>query len=196
MIVCAYALSLAGCGSGAPFGDRASSGLVGNLDAHSLSGLSAHPGEPVDSIGWLQNRTAGTVTLESATVLPMKGFRAPKLVGVAVERMGSGGRGMVTGGAWTGWPPNWRHAARLAGYQVRSGGDQWHHSALIEFAVVANGLGRYAVAGVNVTVRTDGGPKTVQVIGPLAFCVSAERRPAPCPDSFTNRAISASRALA
>jgi hypothetical protein len=182
----ACAVSLAGCGS---------TGLVGNQNAGSVSDVSVTVGQPADSIAWIQNRTGQAVTLESATVLPLKGFRRPRLVHVAVERMGgSTFRGIATGGADRGWPPS-IPVTRLSGYRLQSGGTMAHHSAMIVFGVVAGAIGRYAVAGVNVTVQKDGAPVTVQAIGPLAFCVSTKQHVVPCPTAFTDRALRASNAF-
>jgi hypothetical protein len=170
-------------------------GLIGNENAGSLSGLSVTRGEPVASFGLLEDRTGRTVMLKSATVLPLTGFRVPRLVGVAVERKGSTFRGVTVGGAARGWPPSGIRVRRLSGYRLQSGSTLARRTAVIVFGVVARSVGRYAVAGVNVRVRMGGTTVTVKVIGPLAFCVDRPRHVVPCPDGFTTRALRASQAL-
>jgi len=82
----------------------------------------------------------------------------------------------------------------LAGYRLPSSGTVAQRTALIVFGVVGRHAGRYAIAGVNIEVRENGSTVTVQAIGPLAICVSANQHGPPCPDSFTDRALKASKA--
>ena len=178
-------LALVGCGS---------PGLIGNLNAGTLSGmLHVLPGETVDSVAQLENRSGRTVTLRSATILPLKGFRAPRFVAVAVEHHGL--RGVMTGGEVTGWPNRSLHVVGLSGYRLPSRGSSDRNVAFVVFAVAARKPGRYALAGVNVTVVENGSAVTAQAIGPVDFCVSTHHPPVSCPSSFTNRAFNASIAL-
>ena len=183
----ACTLALVGCGS---------TGLVGNLNAGTLSGMShVLPGETVDSVAQLENRSGNTVTLRSATILPLKGFRAPRLVAVAVERRGRTLHGVMVGGEVTGWPNSNLHVVRLSGYRLPSRGSWERNVAFVVFAVAARRPGRYALAGVNVTVVENGSAVTAQAIGPVDFCVSTHQPPVSCPASFTHRAFRASVAL-
>jgi hypothetical protein len=153
------------------------------------------PGETVDSVAQLENRSGHPVTLRSATILPLKGFHPPRLVGVAVERRGRTLRGVMTGGAVTGWPNRSLHVGRLSGYRLPSHGSWHRNEAFVVFVVAARKPGRYALAGVNVTVIENGSKVTARAIGPVAFCVSTRHPPASCPASFTKRAFAASIAL-
>jgi hypothetical protein len=187
LVPCVCAVTLAGCGS---------TGLVGNLNAGSLSGVShVRPGETVDSVGWLANRSGRPVTLKSATILPLKGFHAPQLVGVAVERRGRTLHGAMVGGEAIGWPNRTQHVVPLSGYRLPAHGSWDRNVALVVFALAARRPGRYALAGVSVTVVENGSVVTAPAIGPVAFCVSTHRPPVSCPASFTNRAFRASIAL-
>lgn len=185
--MCACALALTACGS---------TGLVGNHNARSESGVNATPGRTVDSVGWLVNHSGRTVALQSATVLRLKGFPPPTLTHVAVERIGRGStfQGLMTAGATTGWPPSGIRVRQFRGYRLRSEGPLVRHTALIVFGLVARTVGRYAVAGVNVTVRDDGSAVTVHVIGPLDLCVGTKRHAVSCPGSFGNRVLRAAEA--
>ena len=186
-LVLACAVAVTACGS---------THLTGTQNAGTVSGLnSIPPGAVADSIGWIENRSGRTVTLESATVLPLKGFRTPTLVDVAVERVGATFRSDMTGGAVRGWPPPSMSVARLFGYRVRPGRTVFRRTALVVFGVAARRVGRYAVAGVKVMVRDDGAPVTVQAIGPLTLCVSTKRHPVSCPSSFGDRALRQSNAF-
>lgn len=187
-MVLACALSLGACGG-------AHRGLAGTRNAGTVSGLSVASGEPAYSVAWLQNATGQTVTLESATILALRGFQTPKLVGVAIERTGSTYRGVMVGGAGAGWPASGLRVTRFSGHRLRSGGATPHHTALIVFGAVASATGEYAAAGVNVVVRKNGRRVTVHAIGPLAFCVFPKHHVRHCPTSFIDRAENASIGL-
>ena len=173
--------------------------LIGNQNAGTLSAFTVKPGQAADSIGWLVNRTGQTVTLESATVLPLKGFRTPRLLGVAVERWNPkshGFRDAPTAGAGRGWPPSGlTRTVALTHYRLESGGGLRHHTALIVFGVVSRSAGRFAAAGVTVTVRI--GDRLVQAksIGPLLFCVTTKQYDVSCSDRGQQQALRASKAF-
>ncbi|HET7016568.1 MAG TPA: hypothetical protein VFI65_21780 [Streptosporangiaceae bacterium] len=59
------------------------SGLVGNIAEGTSAGLGTTPGRPADFTGYLVNNTGQVVILESARLLPLKGFRAPRLIHLA-----------------------------------------------------------------------------------------------------------------
>lgn len=180
-------LALAACGS---------NGLVGNLNAGTLSGMfHVLPGEKIDSVAELANRSGHTVTLRSAHILTLKGFHSPRLVGVAVERRGRTLRGVMTGGALAGWPNRSLHVLELSGYRLPPRGSWYRNTAFIVFAVTAHRPGRYALAGINVVVEENGSTTTAEAIGPVAVCVSTLEHPVNCPKSFTDRAMKASIAL-
>jgi hypothetical protein len=166
---------------------RGSPNLIGNQNAGSLSGLAVRPGQSADSVGWLVNRSGQTVTLVSAKVLPLEGFRTPRLVGVAVEAWNTdlpGFRGTgPTGGAVAGWPPTrMARTVPFTHYRLGSGGSLWHHTALIVFGVRSHSVGTFGVAGVTVTVRVGHDLVKVQSIGPLLFCVTTKQLPVSCPN--------------
>ena len=182
---CAAAAALAGCGG--------STGLVGTLNAGTISGIpNVHPGQPVNSVAALQNRSGHSVTLDSATILPLKGFRSPKLIGFAVESRGRTLRGVTTRGAWTGSPRQRRVLLPLHGHELPPRGSWDRNTAFIVFTVLADHPGRFALAGLTMRVVDNGSRVTAQAIGPLAFCVSSKQRVVTCPSRFTNRAFRAS----
>jgi hypothetical protein len=66
-------------------GSSGSLHLVGSLAARNLGGGPAVVGEAADYTAFLVNTSHVPVTLESASLLPLRGFTAPRLLHVAVE---------------------------------------------------------------------------------------------------------------
>ncbi len=120
--------------------------------------------------------------MESATLLPLKGFPAARLVHEAVEprlRYATSDRD---------WPPDepkfrlWK----FLGYQVQPG-----HRVNILFSVAARKLGNYAADGFTLTVLISGRRATVDIISIAETCIyKIENRS--CPDSFIERLENAS----
>jgi hypothetical protein len=169
------AAALASCSS-----DPAA-GLNGTIGAGTSAGVDTLSGLPADYTGFLGNHSGHAVVLRSATLWPLKGFRAPRLVHLAVET------GLIYISSGNGWPPQrYRHPmARFAGYHLRTG-----HRAQILYSVVASEPGQYADEGIRVTLLVAGSTVTVNVISPAATCVvrSWQGR---CPRSFDNKVFNA-----
>lgn len=153
-------------------------GLDGKIGIGSGGGNLTTPGVPADYTGYLGNHTGQVVILKSATLLPLAGFKAPRLVHLAVEP----GRDVVA--ADRGWPPDsGQGIAPFAAHRVLSG-----HRVQILYSVEASRPGEYADAGIRVTVLVSGVAVTVDVVSPAPTCV----RPTlnvkhDCPQSFYNR---------
>jgi len=125
--VAGLTLGLAGCSS---------SGVIGDNNAGTLSGMShVLPGKTVDSVALLENHSGHPVTLRSATILPLGGFHAPRLMAVAVETHGRTARGLMSGGEVTGWPNSQLHVARLRGYELPSDASSDRGIAFTAFAM-------------------------------------------------------------
>jgi hypothetical protein len=89
-------------------------GLDGAINGGTWAGIPVRPFEIADYTGFLGNNTGQVVTLESASLVPLKGFPAPRLAHVAVEP----GKAFIASGR--GWPPV-RGAESFTGYRVRRG---------------------------------------------------------------------------
>ncbi len=163
----ALATSCAGSGSG----------LVGNIGAGAWAGVPTTPGRPADYTGFLANNSGHVIILRSATLLPLKGFRAPKLIHEAIEV------GKNFASSARDWPPtNPRFPLKnFAGYHVLPG-----RRVNILYSIVARKLGGYADAGIEVTVQANGSPVTVDIISVAATCI-VEAIGHDCPDSFYKR---------
>jgi hypothetical protein len=153
------------------------SGLIGNVAEGTSAGLGTTPGRPADYTGYLENRTGHDVILKSARLLPLKGFRAPRLIHEAVYS----GRTVATSAF--DWPPKGLRLSlkRFAGYRIRPG-----RRIMILYSVVAHRLGVYADAGLKVTVLVNGSQGVVDVISFAGTCVIRSLNH-DCPDSFYRR---------
>ncbi len=158
---------LAACGS-------PPSGLDGSIGKGTSAGTLTTPGVVADYTGFLANHTGRVVTLQSARLLPLTGYRTPRLVRLAVEQ----GHDFVA--SWRGWPPHGHglHLAPFAGYRVWRG-----HRVQILYGVVAAKPGRYADAGIRVTVLVGGSLVSVNVLSYAGTCVKRVLK-VDCPDSF------------
>jgi hypothetical protein len=128
------ALSVAGLAGLAACGDPAS-GLDGAIGHCCSAGVTTTPGKPADYTGFLANHTDQAVILKSATLLPLKGFRAPRLVHLAIEPR----REFVA--SEIGWPPagDNLHLVPFASAHVRRG-----RRVQILYSVIAGKVGEYA----------------------------------------------------
>ncbi|MGO9161494.1 MAG: hypothetical protein ACLP7J_12400 [Streptosporangiaceae bacterium] len=141
------------------------------------------PGEPADYTGFLINHTGQVVTLKSARLLPLRGFRPPRLVHLAIEP------GKDFAAADSGWPPSTEgrdHIQPFAGARIPSGNKRVN----ILYAVAATKLGDYGDAGIRVTVLAGGTLATVDVLSVAGTCVVPSRK-ITCPVSFQNRITNA-----
>jgi hypothetical protein len=119
------------------------SGLIGNIAEGTSAGLGTTPGRPADFTGYLANHTGQVVILESARLLPLKGFRAPRLIHQAVYT------GRLAATSDFDWPPTKPPLPlrNFAGYRLRPG-----RRIMILYPAVAHRLGEYADAGLRMTV--------------------------------------------
>jgi hypothetical protein len=153
------------------------SGLIGNIAEGTSAGLGTTPGRPADFTGYLVNHTGQVVILASARLLPLKGFRAPRLIHEAAYT----GRTVATSAF--DWPPTGLRLSlkKFGGYRVRPG-----RRIMILYSVVARRLGGYADAGLRVNVLVNGSPEVVDVISFAGTCIVKSLKH-DCPDSFYNR---------
>jgi hypothetical protein len=151
--------------------------LNGNLAARNVGGAPARVGQPADYTVFVVNNTSQSVTLRSATLLPLRGFTAPRLAHVAVEA------GRQIAYAVLDWPPGRGFDLRpFAGYVVHPG-----KRVQIMYSIVAGSPGDYVAKGVRVTASQGGDLLSVDALGASLTCVSAARHPHPCPGSTINR---------
>lgn len=157
------------------------SGLDGTIGAGSSGGSATTPGRPEDYTGFLANHTGQVVILKSAQLLPLKGFRTPRLIHEAIEP------GLAYAIADRDWPPDEPRLvlASFAGYRIKPG-----RQVKILYSVVGSRLGEYADAGIRVTVLVNGTQGTVDVISHAGTCVVAALGH-DCPDSFYSRVLHA-----
>ena len=155
-------------------------GINGNAGARDTGSMRVKVSQLAAYSGYLANKSGHTVTLESASILPLSTFRSPRLGNhIAVET------GPAIGGALSGWPHG--PAARpyglkpFNGYRVASGAQ-----IRILYSVAADRTGLYASDGLTVIVKVDGSRQTIAVRGGEATCVTA-RGHDNCPDWFLNR---------
>lgn len=115
--------------------------------------------------------------LQSATLLPLQGFRAPRLIHEAIEV------GKDFASSARDWPPtNPRFPLKdFAGYRVPPG-----RRINILYSIVARKLGGYADSGIKVTVQFNGSQATVDVISIAATCI-VRAIGHDCPSSFYKR---------
>ena len=153
------------------------SGLIGNIAEGTSAGLGTTPGRPADFTGYLVNHTGQVVILESARLLPLKGFHAPRLIHEAAYT----GRPIATS-AYD-WPPRGLRLSlkKFAGYRIQPG-----RRIMILYSVIAHRLGEYADAGLRVTVLVNGSRGAVDVISFAGTCIVKSLKH-DCPDSFYNR---------
>jgi hypothetical protein len=171
------AVLVAGGPTGLAACSEPASGLDGSIGYCCSAGVATAPGQPADYTGFLANHTGHVVTLKSATLLPLKGFRTPRLVHLAVEPT------REFAASETGWPPagDNLHLVPFAGAHVSRG-----RRVQILYAVVAGKVGEYGDAGIRVTVVVGSSPATVDVLSAAGTCV--KRNPnIDCPNSFYNR---------
>ncbi len=175
IVLCVF---VAACGGGLQ-------GINGSEGINLLAGIGVQPRQVADYSSFLINNSGKTVTLASATLLPTRGYKAPRLKGVAIEL----GRDFVAVG--TGWPEPNDVAGKLAGfekYRVPNG-----QRIQILYGVYADRAGNYADGGLYVTLRDASGDSAiVRVYGNATTCVSAKA--APCPAGFSERVTKTVRA--
>jgi hypothetical protein len=153
------------------------SGLIGNIAEGTSAGLGTTPGRPADYTGYLENHTGRVVILKSARLLPLKGFRAPRLIHQAVYA------GRLSATSDFDWPPTKPPLpiTNFAGFRIRPG-----RRIMILYSVVARRLGEYADAGLTVTVLVNGSRAVVDVISFAGTCIIKSLKH-DCPDSFYSR---------
>ena len=152
-------------------------GLVGTIAEGTSAGAPTTPDRPADYTAYLANHTDHVVVLKSAQLLPLKGFRSPRLVHEAVET------GRTVASSDRDWPPTGPRLSLtdFAGYRVQPG-----REVRILYSVMAHRLGEYADAGIKVTALVNGGWATVDVISFAGTCiVRAIGRN--CPGTFYQR---------
>jgi hypothetical protein len=149
-------------------------GLDGAINGGTWAGIPVRPFEIADYTGFLGNNTGQVVTLESASLVPLKGFPAPRLAHVAVEP----GKAFIASGR--GWPPV-RGAESFTGYRVRRG-----QRVQIAYGVEASKVGEYGDEGIRVTVLVGGDSVTVTVLSVAGTCVIQMPLKHDCPQSFYN----------
>lgn len=171
--VVAIALAVSVAGAVVACGGGASAGLDGTINARESANIGVRAGEPADFTAVLMNRSGHDVTLESVTLLALKGFREPKLYAAAVQL---GKMSVFAGRNWPAWGVV---AGPVKGHIVHPG-----TTVKIPFAVLAQGLGNYAVAGLAVKVRRGGSTGTVRVISPSGMCVVRPHRSRACSEQF------------
>ena len=160
-------------------------GLSGSAGVGFSSNVPTRVGEAGDFTGFLSNRSGQTITLESATMLPQKGFRTPRFMGAMIEL----GKGFYI--AAYRWPPAKQPKAdvplaALRGFRLMSG-----HRAQILYGVVGDRPGEYAARGVTVKVRAGSEQASVAVISLGGICVSTlpPKRQHPCSNAFNQRLV-------
>lgn len=153
------------------------SGLDGSIGKGTSGGAGTLADMPADYTGFLANHTGQVVVLKSAALLPLHGYRTPRLVHLAVEL------GLRFAASDIGWPPGAPGLDLVASaeYRVQPG-----KRVKILYGVVASKLGEYADAGIRVTVLVGGSPATVDVVSYAGTCVLRNLNH-DCPDSFYNR---------
>ncbi len=172
------AVGLGGCGG--------VSGLNGTPGKTSWGSISVTRGQAGDFTAFLVNHSGGTVTLESAKLIPLKGFATPRLRGMAIEP----GRGFVGAGRGSPLAQSRIETVRFRGFKLRDG-----YRAQVLYAIAGPGVGRdYAAEGVVVSVREGSSAATVKVIGPGGICVL--KKLGDCSKTFENRFTRAAQALA
>jgi len=156
---------------------------IGGLTGVSGSGIygtgSATPGQIRFFTVNLSNDSGGVVKLESATLLPLRGFAPPRLVRIGVEPENSppvGGFEFVG----SGWPPGLGTVA-LRGFHLSD-----NHAAAITYGVSSSDVGNVAAAGVRVLVSSGSRRQQVNVYGILGVCVAQKRR-SRCPPAFRHQ---------
>jgi hypothetical protein len=119
----------------------------------------ARAGQVIDFPARLQSGTPGTVTLIRAQLIPLPGFRTPKLVHLSVFT----GCGLnLSSSAW-GWPikvpddGGTVSGRNLSGARVWTGvyGRKGCYSAIV-YGVMASSVGPFAAGGLRITFKTGG----------------------------------------
>jgi len=153
-VLCA-ALSLAGCSDGNSMNQKYFGGA-----AASMGGDGAEYGQIIDFTAGLQSDSPGTITLLSAELIPLPGFRTPKLVHLTVVT----GCGLEVFSSNWGWPPRISVVrGGIAPDRVFNGARVWTGikgkgcQSVIIYGVVASAWGPYACGGLLVTFKTSGG---------------------------------------
>jgi len=168
---------LSGCGV-------SDSQLNGTVAGGSVAGVSVPPGQSADYTALADNDTGQTVTLQSATLVPLPKFRVMRLVHVAVEP----GRLFVA--SWVGWPPN-VPTVPLNGFRVAPG-----HRVQILYGEVADSTGNYADLGLRVYTSTNGQQASTRVLSFATTCVDRKHSLVICPTSFVDRVQAVAERLA
>jgi hypothetical protein len=153
------------------------SGLDGTGFAGTSSGSPTTPGRPEDYTGILANHTGHVVILKSAQLLPINGFRLPRLIHEAVYT------GLNIVSSARDWPPRGLRLPlkNFAGYRLLPS-----RKVMILYSVVAHRLGEYADAGIRVTVAVNGSQGKVDVVSYAGTCIVTALGH-DCPESFYNR---------
>lgn len=121
--------------------------------------------QPADFSAFLLNSSGRTVVLRSARLVPLHGFRAPRLAYVAIE-MGKDFVASDRGYLRPGRPGSRIPIAAFAGHRIAN-----RSRATILYGVVATRQGNYAADGLRVEVSSGGSVGSVFVSGRSAFCV-------------------------
>lgn len=171
-LVVAVLASLAGCAG------SSSSGLIGDQAARDLAGEAVTVGQIADYTAFVVNHTGHAATLESARLVSLAGFPAPRQApGLAIEA------GRLIAFSATGWPPAGGDFGLrpFRGYVVPPGA-----RAQILYSVFSDVPGDFVAKGIEVTTRVAGATRTVLSLSGALTCVYRVR-PRPCPDAYINR---------
>jgi hypothetical protein len=160
-----YALSRGTVGASDGF-----AGLDGRIDVREEADVAIEPGRTAGWIAVLGNGTGRTITLYGARVLPLAGFRVPRPGRYLAVDDNPNPRDLP-GWGFIGWPPPHPviSLAPLRGYRVSPGRD-----VKIIYTTTASELGRYADAGIAVTVGADGKRVVVDVLEATGLCVEPD----------------------
>ncbi len=157
-----------------------------------LGGTNSVPGEIVDFPAMVENTGSHAARLVSAKLVPVPGFKTPKLVRLAVLKEH---RNLITSAI--GWPVSICNLMRGAkcldgtvyrtvpfhGYVVRPHGRHGRGPLpdMIEYGVVGASVGAYGVAGIVVTYSVDGSLHSARLLDAGEDCVSrSDIREAAC----------------
>jgi hypothetical protein len=115
-----------------------------------MSGLAANPGTLGLFSAYADSSRPQSVTLESITLLPLAGFRLPRLVSA----------GLLTAGSYpartSAWPPPGASLSALTGAVVWPAARAGGQPPQIVYALSGSQLGGYATAGLRLEYRFDG----------------------------------------
>ena len=123
----------------------------------SMGGDGVRVGQVIDFDGRILAGSPGTITLLSAQLIPLPGFRLPKLTHLAVVS----GCGLALPSSTWDWPPRIAYAAGgtapvkpFTGTAVWTGARGKDCLSAVVYGVTADAFGPYACGGLRITFRT------------------------------------------